>query len=996
MQRKTLKIIWLYLNISLYFILPSKVSGQYFTSGSDPSRLKWKQIKTPVARIVFEENFKSEALRLASFIDSIAPKVTLSLNHRPSRVDLLIHNQAVISNGFISWAPRRSEFFSTAPQDADSNDWLEHLAIHEYRHIVQADKLNQGFTRFLGYFSGQQAVGAALGSYLPMWFLEGDAVIMETSLSNSGRGSSYEFNRELKAQLTEKTIFSYDKAYLGSYKDFVANYYKMGYILTAVSRQKYGTELWEKVISNCGRNSWMLTPFNRAIRNYTGKNQKQLYNEVFSHVSEQWHKELENQNYSHFKPIINPIYDYANYSHLKIINDTSIAAELNGPGIRQQILSININTGAQKTLVYTGLRNSDPISANHNTVVWSEIENHPRWTHESWSVIKTHQIKTGKTQKLTKQTKYFSPSIHPYKDIIALVESRDDYKFYITIIDAKSGEKIKEYPTPKNSYPLTPSWNRNGENLICVLLFQNGKAIYLLDTDKEHWQQITKPGYDEIRYPIIIDNSIWYTAKGAISDEIFRLDTNTNITTQISSTKFGAMFPAVTSDKSLIFCNYNHKGSYPVIHTDNYLNKTNDKLKSYIHQLAEEMKLQEADTLYNYSSEANSYEVERYSKWNLFNFHSWAPININFKKEAIHTGITVMSQNLLGTAIITAGVNADPAFTHEKYHIDISYRGRYPIFNIGMRTGYSKWGANRSFQIDDKLYRIKNNQKIPYHQLRVETNIPLNFSRGAFSRNISPGTAYVWEQQTGISLPIEIYNYENNVWYPSTVYKEFILPTSNYRGLEYSLYMHNLRYGTSRDVATRFGQVFHGVFRHTPLKGINRGTIAGISSRLYFPGLGKHHAIRLNNDYQVKTDGDRINNESSFISYTRFNDVISYPRGYSSIDNDKLYVFRSTYMLPLYNPDLSIGAFAYIKRLRLNMFYDQAIAQYKQVDSISEQINHYNRKPASFGAELFAETHFFRFVLPFHIGYRIGIRSYNSQVFQELILSTEFVRFLAN
>jgi hypothetical protein len=151
-----------------------------------------------------------------------------SLGHNPKRIDVLIHSRSAYSNGFVSWAPKRIELFPTPDQDIFAQDYLEQLAIHEFRHVVQIDKLNKGFTKALSFLFGQQAIGAVLGVYVPTWFLEGDAVMAETMLSRSGRGRLPSFEQEMKAQLLEKRLYSYDKAGLGSYRDYVPNHYIMG------------------------------------------------------------------------------------------------------------------------------------------------------------------------------------------------------------------------------------------------------------------------------------------------------------------------------------------------------------------------------------------------------------------------------------------------------------------------------------------------------------------------------------------------------------------------------------------------------------------------------------------------------------------------------------------------------------------------------------------------------------------------------------------------
>jgi hypothetical protein len=253
------------------------VSAQYYSSGSDPAGIRWYQIKTEHFRLVFPEEYETEARRAAAIFEKVYIYGGYTLGHDPKKIDILIHSRSAYSNGFVSWAPKRIELYPPPDQDIFAQDYLQQLAIHEFRHVVQIDKLNTGFTKALSIITGQQAVGAVLGIYIPMWFLEGDAVMTETMLSRSGRGRLPSFSQEMKAQVLEKGLYKYDKAYLGSYRDYVPNYYVMGYHLVSGVRNKYGEKVWERALENTGKRSWSITPFNHGIKELTGMNKTNLY-----------------------------------------------------------------------------------------------------------------------------------------------------------------------------------------------------------------------------------------------------------------------------------------------------------------------------------------------------------------------------------------------------------------------------------------------------------------------------------------------------------------------------------------------------------------------------------------------------------------------------------------------------------------------------------------------------------------------------------------------
>src|SRR5690606_25857160 len=113
----------------------------------------------------------------------IRRRVSRSLEKGPAKISIFLQNQGTTANGFVTLSPRRSEFFAIPPQEFDYQDWLNSLAVHELRHVVQFDKLSG---KFKPPFEGLGL--ALLGITLPPWFTEGDAVNIETALTPAGRG----------------------------------------------------------------------------------------------------------------------------------------------------------------------------------------------------------------------------------------------------------------------------------------------------------------------------------------------------------------------------------------------------------------------------------------------------------------------------------------------------------------------------------------------------------------------------------------------------------------------------------------------------------------------------------------------------------------------------------------------------------------------------------------------------------------------------------------
>jgi len=66
-----------------------------------------------------------------------------------------------------------------------SMDWLDILAVHEYRHVQQLSNTFNGLTK-IGYFLAGEETWAGLSFLsIPEWYFEGDAVMAETAMSAS-------------------------------------------------------------------------------------------------------------------------------------------------------------------------------------------------------------------------------------------------------------------------------------------------------------------------------------------------------------------------------------------------------------------------------------------------------------------------------------------------------------------------------------------------------------------------------------------------------------------------------------------------------------------------------------------------------------------------------------------------------------------------------------------------------------------------------------------
>jgi hypothetical protein len=124
-----------------------------------------------------------------------------------------------------------------------NNDWLDLLAVHEFRHVVQYDKALTGFSRGMYYLFGNNGLSLVTAA-VPSWFWEGDAVGTETALTEGGRGRIPAFDVALRTQLLTRGAFLVQQGLPAVVQRFVPNHYVLGYFMTTYLKRHHGPEAW--------------------------------------------------------------------------------------------------------------------------------------------------------------------------------------------------------------------------------------------------------------------------------------------------------------------------------------------------------------------------------------------------------------------------------------------------------------------------------------------------------------------------------------------------------------------------------------------------------------------------------------------------------------------------------------------------------------------------------------------------------------------------------
>lgn len=1003
-----------FLFFSLLIGLFFDTNAQYFQTGQDPVSIKWKQINTEDFQIIFPEGYEKKAKYMAAIFQDLLSKGGKDLQHQPKKFSVVVHAHSATSNGLVAWAPKRMEIYNTSSPDNDSQLWIDHVSTHEYRHVIQIDKMEQGFTKFLNFVFGQQATMAVVGLYLPPWFLEGDAVCTETALSESGRGRLPSFEQELRAQLIEKGNYSYDKAVNGSYKDFVTDRYKLGYYLVGKSRVNYSDALWETTLNRVANRPHGITTFAKGLNfgmtskrdaifdrlsekqkeilaqginvkefNWTAiKNENtradgklMLYYDIMKELEWEWSVQDAKCELSNHTKLSSreKVYTNRRFPHVDENGDIIVLNEGLSEAAYFEIINSDNNNNNSNELFVPGYNFNSGFDYKKGKLIWSERRDNIRWEHADKSVLTIYDTKRNQRNVIKAKNNLFAPSFSPSGMNVVAVESDNIGSNQLVIIDEKSGVISKRFIVGENEFIQSPQW-KDQNSIVFILLNHDGKQLIELDLESGQMSQLVTFGKQNIYQLEPSENHLFFTAAFTGIDNVFAFEYESGKVFQVISSRFGARDPHVKNDL-MYYADYTSDGYLPVKMELNKLEWIEWNESYYPYPLAEQLSDQIGVKLTPDTTKLEQFEIKKYSKIaNLINLHSWAPVFIDGLEQEADIGVSVASQNKLSTLLATVGYKKEQGYQNGQFYANLSYQGWFPIFDskitVGNRDSRFITRANRisPVQVDTILV----DRSLKQWNWENSISLPFNLSSGKNSTRITPKVTYSMVKQTNIEYRPLATTQSNTLGLGEYDFgkKDFTQSI-----MEYQLFGYNITKTAPRDIQYQWAQILEFNYRHTPFGDRELGKTWSAEAHLYFPGLIKHHGIKLYGGYQNRSLVNSV-----------FSNMIKSPRGMRNLYGKDIFTGGVDYAFPIAYPDWNIGPLAYFKRIKMNLFMDCGYEKRFELD-VNNNLLTSNYNYSSFGADLRADVHVLRFPAPLDIGIRFGYEDQSKAVFAKFLLS---------
>ncbi len=780
------------------------------------------------------------------------------------KINIVLQNQTILSNGYVALGPYRSEFYMTPRQDnfeLGSLPWHQSLALHEYRHVQQYNNFRTGISKAVYYLFGEQGQALANALVIPDWFFEGDAIHQETQYSNQGRGNiPYFFNPPQSIWAAGKQ-YNWMKWRNGSLRDMLPDHYRLGYMLTQYGYTKYGDDIWKKITHDAAAYKKIFYPFQKAVRKHTGEKYTDFQNNAFALYSKQIKKLPDSasayaSSYKHFN---------ADYEFPQWVNDSTVVFLKSSYKKIPAFYTRNIHSGAEHKLTLKDISPDNYFSFNNSKIVYTSYSPHPRWGWKNYGEIKIVDIHTGEKHLVTRKTKYLSPDISPDGQLLIAVHADPSGNNNLHLLNAVSGELITDIPNPSAFVFTQPKFYTRDSIIASVRNKEGAMALGIFATNGQY-KLLTPFSFNIIGYPQVNGDTINFTMSYNGNDRLF----------------------SVINSEVYIF-----HPQYPNHHTGDYHLSTRNGRNTWMtytaagwHTITGNGKLEKiilhTPTKFNLNnlitdSATGNYVISKYRKSHrLFNFHSWRPY-IGDPEYSF----SILGENILNTFLSDIYINYNRNERFKETGASFAYGGLFPIIRAG---GSMIFDRNHT----------DNERSISWNELSAYAgmNVPLNFTKGTFSQYLNP------------SLSIN----NRSIYYTGASKDSNDNKQFNFADLSLSFTNQQLR--ARQQINPGYAQSIS--IRYRTILNKYEANQFNISGAFYFPGLFNNHSLVIQGAYQSR---DTMQQYS-------FSNIMPLSRGYSSINFPGMWRIGLNYHFPIVYPDAGFSNIFYLLRIRGNVFYD--------------------------------------------------------------------------
>jgi hypothetical protein len=850
-----------------------------------PSKTNWQQLRHDSLRVIFPEGHEETAMRAASLMLKVAAADPIDLKSRYQPIDIILQPYTNVANGYVGLAPYVSEFYlqpNENPFELGSLPWADLLALHEFRHVQQVNAMNTGISHLVKVILGERAFTGMIGLASADWYREGDAVYTETKYTPQGRGRLSSFTLPFRERVRNADPWNYYVLRNGSYKRFTPSHYPLGYLMIQYGNHVFGEATWDTIIRSTPRMKPIYDPFSGVVKKYFGKSNRFLYLGAMDYYGKQW-KSKEEADVSY--PAI-PLNEKAkkhawfDMTFPNVHGDGSIYCVITSFDSTTAIFKISPD-GHRERIVSLGTQQDTYFDYSNGKLVWTEIRFDPRWVRKDKSAIVLYDEHQKRKKDIIPAKGYFTPSLDARGNRIVALHTDENGNHHLQLIDTRTSDIISTLPNPQNLYLAYPTFNEEETDIIATARDASGRMCLIRQNIASGIiSPITHYSYAVLGRPIEAGPWIFVTSSLGELDEVYAVDKTEGIFYQVSKGNSAHYDPAWDPVQENIIAAQFHLTGKKLVRLPG--NPRDWKLKN-LDDGTRDVQGASGRNLLAEPLDTSGYEVKKYSPWsNVINFHSWA-----LKADDPVWGIEVISDNILNSVSMTAGYD---------YNRNNKIQGPYAYCRLGM------WFPEIIFGYSNRRRNVYDPEGNEYKSINEEIfaglAVPLFFSSGLYNQALSVSSTL----NIGLSKLRPVITGNNDL---------------NYNYISHRLFISNSRRKAYRQPVPSWGQLLDVSYAHN----VSGRPVEQLYSQAVFalPSFTPTNYLLVTGEYL---------NQKLSSEYISLSSRYKGARGFDIPDGDTNYRLGFTYGFPLLYPDIGFGNIAYLRRIRVQPFFDLAYVDY--------------------------------------------------------------------
>ena len=942
------------------------MQAQFSLTGSDPGNVRWRQMDTKSFTLIYPSGEDSLARVYGSWLEKAREAVSWSSGMRigeydKSRTPVVLHSFFPIANASVTWAPKRMDIYTIPdPYSPTPDRWEMVLAVHEGRHAAQMQAGVGGRNKIMTYLVGELLAGAVAGLYPGPTLLEGDAVVAETALTESGRGRQASFLSYMAPAFDSGDWRDYWKWSLGSGKHYTPDHYRAGYMLVSGMRVFFNDPLFTDRYFSKVRGNGVFFLLRKTVREASGMNLKDSFRAIEERYHDIWTEEAETRGpFMPSERVSGTPWRHSSYSGTVMDENGGIWSVKSG--LTESGSLVKMSSAGEERRVRSFARRSGELAYDKvgRKIWWSETIPDTRWSLAGSSRIRFIETSDpAKARDLTKRGNYFNPAPSPDGKYVCAVEYPSSGGSRVVILNSSDGSVANMFQAPDSLQFTEPAWI--GDRLFAAGLSDKGMGIYSIDPLK----LVLGPQPVELSsLKSLADKGLTFVCDRTGVNEMYLLYPDSGELRQVTETRYGTASPAFNLAADTLFYSALAPWDKPEAYKDGWMVYSTpvkdlpmkpvrfDDIHEY--PVAAALTAQEKalagdgwDSFKEYSETSFS-EPAVYRKLTP-SIHSWTPFYFNYDNlgdisgdnyyKTASLGATVLFQNLVGDGygFVGYGAHKDPEIKEEwrhSAHFKYLYNGLPAVVELTADIGdrfareISRVHSRNLVKESVSMFSSGSRRDTPYVESALRAYVPLNFSSGGVSRGLVPQVKF---KVTNDCLNGKIILKETRIDEEGKERSVDVGTSGEDRlyslnTLDISVRGYIMRDKAPSRVYSSLGVGAEAGFRTRPRLSEHYGAAAYVYIYGYLPGILPNQGLRISASYGMELKGGAYCYHDNPASFIPRGFVDSNLRTILNYQSPEKYKFTLDYAIPFLNLDWSgLSPVAYVKNMILTPFADFA------------------------------------------------------------------------